>query len=165
MIPGTWDYDLNEPHILAGTLDKLTLRRYKAKPYLSIEDFKTGKDSPYLRQNLQFTAYCLATTQLEFWTGWRGEDGFGERGAEMHQRFSAYARRGTWINLRTVKFMDAGWRGPDDYARFALAVEQLIASWKADIYPLSLSGETCTFCEYRDVCAGVGVPASNHGAP
>lgn len=164
-IAGTWDEDLNEPHILSGTLDKLTLRRWHAKPILAIEDFKTGKEYRYLRQNLQFSAYCYASTRPEFWSGWRGEDGFGERGADMYQRFSTFARRGTWINLRTVKFMDAGWRGPDDYVRFALAVEQIVASMKADIYPLSLSGETCTFCAFRDVCAGVGVPDAKHGAP
>lgn len=133
-IAGTWDYDLGEPHILAGTLDKLTLRRYTGKLILAIEDFKTGKEYKYLRQNLQFTAYCYATTQSQFWTGWRGEDGFGARqGAELFERFAKLPRRGTWINMRTVKFQDAGWRGPDDYARFALAVEQLVASWKADI--------------------------------
>lgn len=165
-IPGTWDEELGEPHILAGTLDKLSLRRFKTKAYLAIEDFKTGKEQRYLRQNLQFTAYALATTQQEFWTGWRGEDGFGAlRGLELFHRFENYARRGTWINLRTVKFMDAGWRGPADYTRFALAVEQLVASWRADIYPLSLSGETCTFCEFREICAGVGVPDTTHGAP
>jgi hypothetical protein len=32
-------------------------------------------------------------------------------------------RRFTWINLRTINFQDGGWRGPPDYARFALAIE------------------------------------------
>lgn len=164
-IPGTWDEDLGEPHVLAGTIDRLAVRHYKQAPVLAVDDYKSGKEYPYLRQNLQFTAYCLATTQQEFWTGWRGEDGFGERGLELFHRFEGVARRGTWINMRTVKFSDAGWRGPDDYTRFALAAEQIVASWKADIYPLSLSGETCQFCEYRDICAGVGVPDNSHGAP
>jgi hypothetical protein len=48
--------------------------------------------------------------------------------------------------MRTIKVQDAGWRGPKDYTRFALAVEQIVASMKAEIYPLSLSGETCQFC-------------------
>jgi hypothetical protein len=126
----------------------------------------TGKEYRNLRQHLQFTAYAYATTQPEFWTGWRGEDGFGdERGLQLHQRFEKAARRGTWINMRNVKVQDAGWRGPDDYQRFALAVEQLVASWKAEIFPLSLSGDTCQFCEYRDICGGVGVPDASHGAP
>lgn len=38
---------------------------------------------------------------------------------------------------------DAGWRGPIDYSRFAIAVEQYAATVKADIFPLTLSGEVC----------------------
>lgn len=164
-IEGTWDYDLCEPHILAGTADQLRAKYYKRRLVLSVDDLKTGKDYTHLRQNLQFTAYCYASTRREFWVGWRGEDGFGDRGEELHQRFKDASRRGTWISLKSRKFMDAGWRGPDDYERFALAVEQVVASIRADIYPLSLSGENCTYCPQRRVCAGVGVPAADHGAP
>ncbi len=165
-IAGTWDEELGEPHVLAGTIDRLATRFHLGHPYIAVDDYKTGKDYRFLRQNLQFTAYCYATTRPEFWVGWRGEDGFGEeRGTELYQRFQHRARRGTWINMRTVKLQDAGWRGPKDYERFALAVEQLLASIKADIYPLSLSGETCQYCPYTDICAGVGVPDAKHGAP
>jgi hypothetical protein len=164
-IEGTWDYDLNEPHILGGTIDRLTVTYFKGVPTLTCGDYKTGKDYPYLRQNLQFSAYLMATTRREFWTGWRGEDGFGDRGEALFERFKTLPRRGSWIALKTKKVMDAGWRGPDDYARFALAAEQVIASMKAEIYPMSLSGENCSFCTYRDICVGVGVPAAEHGAP
>lgn len=164
-IPGTFDEDQGEPHVLAGTIDRLALRRYRGKPYLSIEDYKTGKDYPYLRQNLQFTGYSLASTMPQFWTGWRGEDGFGDQGEQLYARFERYARRGMWINMRRVVQQDAGWRGPKDYARFALAVEQIAASIKADIYPLSLSGSTCQHCEFASVCAGTGVPDTKHGQP
>jgi hypothetical protein len=165
-IPGTWDEESEEPHILAGTIDRLAVRYFKGKPALCVDDYKTGRTYTYLRQNLQFTAYCLATTMKNFWTGWRGEEGFGtERGTELWQRFKPHARRGTWIDMRKAKFVDAGWRGPHDYDRFALAVEQIVASMRADIYPLNLSGETCQHCEFRDICAGVGVPAQEHGAP
>lgn len=164
-IPGTHDEDTGQPHILAGTIDRLALRRYRGKPYLSVEDYKTGKEYKYLRQNLQFTAYCMATTQKEFWTGWNGEDGFGADGPMLFERFHRYARRGMWINMRRVAPQDAGWRGPQDYNRFSLAVEQIVASIKADIYPLSLSGETCQFCDYAPICAGSGVPDAKHGQP
>lgn len=165
-IVGTFDESTGQPHILAGTIDRLALRRLRTKPFVSVEDYKTGKEYKHLRQNLQFTAYCYATTRPEFWTGWNGEDGFGpETGTGLYQRFTSFARRGTWINMRTIKRQDAGWRGPADYARFALAVEQIVASWNADIYPLSISGETCTYCEFAPICAGVGVPDDEHGAP
>jgi hypothetical protein len=164
-IQDTWDELLGEPHILAGSIDRLVARRYKRHLVLGVDDYKSGKEYTYLRQNLQFTAYCYASTTPEFWSGWRGEDGFGERGPEMHQRFSGAARRGTWINLKQLKFQDAGWRGPKDYKRFAVAVNQVAASIQADIYPMTLVGEVCTFCPFRENCCGVGVAEDAHGAP
>ncbi len=164
-IEGTWDYDLEEPHVLAGTIDRLSFKYFKARPVLTCSDLKTGKDYPYLRQNLQFTSYLMATTRKEFWVGWRGEDGFGDRGEKLHERFKGVARRGEWIALKTHKVMDAGWRGPDDYTRFAVAVEQMVASMKAEIYPLNMTGATCSYCPQRNICVGVGVPSDQHGAP
>lgn len=165
-IAGTHDEDTGGPHLLAGTIDRLAIRHYQAKPYVAIDDYKSGKEQQYLRQNLQFTAYAYASTRREFWTGWQGEDGFGKtQGMKLHDQTRDWARRGTWISLKSHKPLDAGWRGPADYARFALAVEQIVASMKADIYPLSLSGETCQFCDYGPICAGVGVPDKDHGRP
>lgn len=165
-IDGTWDDDLGQPHILAGSIDRLVARKYRGYDVLGVDDFKTGKEYAYLRQNLQFTAYCYASTKLEFWVGAGGEDGFGpERGEQLFERFAGKARRGTWINMRKIKFQDAGWRGPIDYKRFALAVNQITASMREDIYPLTLSGDVCTFCSFRDRCGGVGVPDDDHGSP
>lgn len=164
-LPGTWDEALGEPHYLAGSVDRLGARAYRGKKYLAIEDYKSGKEYPHLRFNLQFSGYALASLQREFWTGCRGESGFGERGEELYQRFATLGRRGTWINLRSIKHQDAGWRGPIDYARFTLAVEQMHASITADIFPLSLSGENCRFCAFRGVCGGLGLPDAEHGSP
>jgi hypothetical protein len=164
-IPGTWDYDLDEPHRLAGTVDRLCARKIKRLEYLSIDDFKTGAIPVALRQEVQFSAYAMASTQREFWTGDRGEDGFGERGEEMFARFDGAARRGTWISLKTFKFIDAGWRGPIDYKRFAISVEQIHASIAQEIFPLSISGTRCRYCEFRRGCAGTGVPNDKHGDP
>lgn len=164
-IKGTWDDHLGEPHVLAGTIDILKVKPVKRTLTLSIDDLKSGKDYSYLRQNLQFSAYTYATTQKEFWLGWRGEDGFGPQGEELYHRFLKAPRRASWISLKSNKVMDAGWRGPDDWTRFALGVEQFMASVNADIFPLSLNGENCSYCSFRDICAGVGVPAYDHGAP
>jgi hypothetical protein len=126
----------------------------------------TGKEQKYLRHNLQFTAYCYATTQLDFWTGGDMEDGFGQkRGTELFERFANAGRRGTWINMRLFKFQDAGWRGPIDYQRFALACDQLALAIQSNIFPLTLNGESCTFCSHRDTCGGTGVAQDDHGKP
>jgi len=165
-IEGTWDFELEQPHILAGSIDRLVARRYKRHLILGVDDYKTGAEYTYLRQNLQFSAYCYASTTREFWVGAHGEDGFGEeRGQELFERFAGKSRRGTWINMRKIKLQDAGWRGPIDYQRFALAAQQIYLSMREDIYPLTLSGEVCTFCSFRADCGGVGVPDDDHGAP
>lgn len=165
-IDGTWDDDEGRPHRLGGSIDRLATRHFLRKEAVCIDDYKTGKEYKYLRHNLQFTAYAYASTKLEFWVGNEGEDGFGlERGTQLFDRFQGAGRRGTWINMRTFKFQDAGWRGERDYERFKLAVEQLSASIKADIFPLSISGETCRYCEFRSICGGTGVAGDDEGNP
>jgi hypothetical protein len=165
-IQGTWDEELGEPHRLGGSVDRLAARHVKAKLAVSCEDFKTGQIPPYLRHHLQFTAYCYATTQREFWVGDRGEDGFGiERGEELYQRFRAAGRHGLWISLKNFSYVDAGWRGPIDYDRFAIAITQLHASITADIFPLSISGSRCKYCAFRRSCAGTGIAPDEHGDP
>ena len=47
-------------HTLTGTMDRLAIRKWYNKPYLSIEDFKTGKQPTYLRYHMQGTAYAYA---------------------------------------------------------------------------------------------------------
>lgn len=163
---GSWDYEANAPHYLAGSVDRLAARHYSRALAVCVDDFKTGKEQRYLRHNLQFTAYCYATTQLDFWTGGAMEDGFGlKRGTELFERFANAGRRGTWINMRLFKFQDAGWRGPIDYQRFALACDQLALAIQSNIYPLTLNGESCTFCSHRDTCGTTGVAPDDHGKP
>lgn len=57
-------------HTLSGIIDRLSIRKHYTKPYLSVDDFKTGKQKTYLRHDMQGTAYSYATTLPEFWLGW-----------------------------------------------------------------------------------------------
>jgi hypothetical protein len=165
-VDGTWDDAAGEPHVLFGTLDRLQLETHQGRPVVAVGDYKTGVQPSYLRHHLQFTAYCYATTRPEFWTGWRGEEGFGaEYGATMYKRFAPHARRGTWINLQRFTEADAGFRGDADYARLRTAISQVAASIAADIYPLNLVGEVCQTCSYTAVCGGTGLPDDDSGRP
>jgi hypothetical protein len=156
-----------EQHVFHGTMDRLSLRKLSGTPYLNVEDFKTGKDygtrKGDLRWNAQFSGYSWATTQLKFWTDAWGQ----EEGEELFTRFSVLARRGTWISLKNgVDRQDAGWRGPQDYARFWAAIREYVKAVKADIYPLSLTGDVCFYCAFREgICGGVAVPDEDHGRP
>lgn len=166
-IPGTWDVELQQPHKLAGTIDRLSFQWFKRYPTVRICDLKSGRTKTYLRHSVQFSAYCLATTQESFWTGGGdGEDGFGEeRGKELFGRFKLAYRRADWVSLRDLDVLDAGFRGEKDYARFAVAAGQLQDAIKLNNYPLSLSGEVCMYCSFRDQCAGIGLPDDMHGSP
>jgi hypothetical protein len=145
-------------HTLHGTIDRLALRR-TGRAFLSVEDFKSGRDYYGLRFNQQFSVYSYASLQPEFWAAW-------EDGEALYERFRDLPRRGTWISLRDgVKRSDAGWRGPQDYARLEVALREYVRAVKADIYPLNLSGSVCTYCPYREgLCGGVALPDERHGS-
>jgi hypothetical protein len=166
-LAGTFDAATGLPHQLAGTVDRLALETWRGQPILVIGDYKTGAKPSYLRAHQQFTAYALASTCREFWTGTDGgEDGFGSvDGGELYERFRPLARRGSWIDVSRGTEDDAGWRGQADYARFLVAVTQITESIAADIHPLNLIGDVCVTCEYTSVCAGVGVPGDDVGRP
>jgi hypothetical protein len=56
--------------------------------------------------------------------------------------------------------------GPQDYARGWAAVRGYVKAVKADIYPLSLTGDVCFWCQFREgICGGVAVPDEDYGRP
>lgn len=174
-------------HTVTGTIDRLAVKRYNRKPYLSIDDNKTGKQPTYLRWNMQGSVYAWASTLEEFWTGWPGS-GMGElatfdgetvlnleaalssHGYRLHEgspdhRYPLAARRFRWINLQDIKFADGGWRTERDYARAHLAVDAYIRACEAGIYSVNTTGEVCRYCPFRKTCAGIGLPDEDEGAP
>lgn len=147
-------------HYLKGTIDKLMMRRFNRKPYLSIEDFKTGKQQWNLRYNNQFTVYSFASLQRAFWDPW------DEQAQERFEFYLDWPRRGNWFNVSEVKGHDAGWRGPQDYERMKVALAEYVKANEADVFPLTLTGETCKFCAFRDgTCGGIPVPDESYGKP
>ena len=84
---------------------------------------------------------------------------------ELYERFAPAARRATWVNMRTCKFQDGGYRAKRDYDRFALAISQVAAMVKADIFPLSLTGSACQYCDHRNHCGGMGLADPSEGDP
>ena len=161
-------------HTLHGTLDRLAMRKHQrmTQPYLAIEDFKSGKKGTYLRHRTQWTMYSFASLHPAFWQPFVEAgtlDGILE---PLHKRkFSLFdgdggnylviPRRGKWINLHesTVKLHDVGWRLTQDYRRLTVALREYIRACEAGIYPLSISGDNCTYCPFRDgICGGEPVP-------
>lgn len=178
-------------HTLTGTIDRLAIKKYNTKPYLSIDDNKTGKQPTYLRYNTQGSLYAWASTTPEFWLGW-AESGKGsletfdaETVDRLSETFASHgyalypgsftgnfpgdlplaARRFRWINLQEIKFADGGWRNERDYARAFLAVDAYVRSCENETYSVTTTGEICRYCPFRTTCAGAGLPDEDAGRP
>lgn len=131
-------------HQLSGVIDKLWFR--PGQKMLEAIDFKTGAVVPEkLKFNIQFTAYCYATTRPEFWVDIPGfEDGY--------ERFSTWRRGGWWYHARDAKMFNAGTRDTAEYNRLALAVDEMAKAVDAKIFPLNIQGENCGYCPHVDFC-------------
>lgn len=155
-IHGTYDPDTGKPHYLAGTIDRLALRKYTRRPHVCVDDYKTGRKQPYLKHNLQGTGYSYATTQPEFWTGSEEflTEGFGiERGRQLYERTAQMPRKFYWITIAgSPTFTSGGVRTDRDYARFRHAVQQYAEARRQGIYPLNIDGEICQYCPFNDDC-------------
>ena len=133
-------------HTISGFIDKLWFRPGQKK--VEVIDFKTGAWVPEkLRYNLQFTVYCYATERPEFWKGVKGwEHGYDE--------FLGWKRAGWWYHARKNKMFNAGNRGPADYKRLLLAVEEMYRAIELNVFPLDYSGESCGWCPYAEEVCG-----------
>lgn len=156
---GTLDPETGQPHTISGFIDKLAVRRYSRKPYLSSDDFKTGKTATYLRHHVQGHVYCYATTRPEFWTG------FGaDKAQELYEAYAPLARRFRWVSLSDEKQSDS-WRGEQDWKRLALMVNAVAKAKANNIYLPTLDGSTCNICDHVDHCGDVPLPDDDHGRP
>jgi hypothetical protein len=177
-------------HTLTGTVDRLAVRKWYGTPYLSIEDFKTGKQPYYLRQHIQGTAYSYASTQPEFWSsdiypsfdqatldgierffakmGYRLHDGTKRdwwSGPAKTEVTEVASRRFRWVNMQEIKYKDGGWRGPQDYSRLRLVVDAYVRAQEAGIFSPVLDGVVCQYCPFQRSCGGTGLPLADHGMP
>jgi hypothetical protein len=135
-------------HELTGTIDKLWYRPGQKK--VEVIDFKTGSFVPKkLRYNIQFTAYCYATTRPEFW-----EQVKNTEFSDGYERFINYKRAGWWYHARNNKMFNAGGRGERDYKRLSLAVVEMDNAINANVFPLDYQGENCGWCAYADEICG-----------
>lgn len=143
---------LGRSHEIRGIIDKLFWR--PSVNELQVIDYKTGVSVPKrLRYNLQFTAYLYATTRPEFWSGIPEWEGFWKRAMTAK-------RVGQWYHARNNKMFNAGYRDDTDYKRLLLAVDQMEAAINADVFPLTIEGESCGWCPWIEDC-GTEVESPN----
>lgn len=176
-------------HTFQGQIDRLALRKSNRKPYLSVEDNKTGRQPRSLRWNVQGSAYCYATWLPEFWLGWklappehgvvpfppedveRLEKMFGSHGwslTDEHQvlnNLPMAPRRFRWLNLQEMKDADGGWRSERDFGRLELAVDAYVRANEAGIFMPSMVGDICQYCPWQLTCGGIGIADEEEGKP
>lgn len=161
------EYNFTVPigsHELTGTVDKLALRPLKgAKGFgVLVSDYKTSAKQPtrdYLQHDIQFHAYCYATTQPEFWDNLppvKLADGSEITGPELFVKYIDAPRMGEWVHLRTPRRIDAGVRTDVHYNRLKYAIDQIEASVATGIFVPDISGASCEYCEFRQRC---GLPS------
>lgn len=136
-------------HTLSGFVDRLIIRKKGRVWTLTLDDVKTGKRQYQLRQNLQFTSYAYASTKREFWLPFAG---VGLDPEELWTRYAEMPRHTRWIDLQEFAIRDGGYRVERDYQRLVWACNEMARSVEADIFPLNISGDTCTYCAHRTLC-------------
>lgn len=143
-------------HEVPGFIDKLAIRTLKGgEQVVLVSDYKTGSRVPTLdslRHDLQFTAYCYATTVPEFWDNI-------ENGTEYYESLKNARRVGEWVHLRDPRRVDAGERNEMHYNRLRYAVNAVGESIFMGIFPPTISGESCTYCDFRESC---GLPKKDN---
>ena len=152
----TFDVPIGNGNVLTGTVDKLAIRYMAAldQHVVLISDYKTNAKRPtydWLGDNLQFTAYCYATLQPEFWTGIQNGDA-------LHQRFLKYPRHGEWVQLQGPVRLPTGERNQQHYNRLVYAVDQFSESVAFRIFVPTINGDACRYCEYRPNCGLDPIP-------
>ncbi len=143
-------------HLLSGIIDNLLYD--KSQDILLICDLKTGarpnKDN--LHASLQFTSYDWATRKDEFWTGYPPEiDKYWgvSGGSERLEQFRDTKRLGVWFDLRNAKEYPVGQRTEQDFLRMLRLCDQIELAIERDVYVPTITGDTCKFCAYKDVCS------------
>lgn len=140
-------------HTLTGTIDKLALRQLKMGEWVVlVSDYKTSAKQPtrdYLAHDIQFSAYCYATTQPEFWANIPD-------GEILFDQYKNSRRFGEWAHLRTTKRIDAGVREDYHYRRLQYLIDNMENSIAMGIYNPTVTGSSCEYCEFRKVC---GLPS------
>ena len=141
-------------HDLTGFIDLL----YTNTGYLTlaIQDWKTGRrpntDSLYL--DVQGTCYAWAVSCKEFWVGHDGDDKYPgiENGEELYERFKNVQPDVIWYDLKNNKPYSFGRRTTQDFARLYRLMQMIERAVETDTYIPTISGDSCGFCEYQDIC-------------
>lgn len=121
---------------------------------LRVVDYKTNKKQPYinaLQWNTQFTVYSYAAAQPEFYIGTLDTPPVAD-GERVWYEVEDLQPLPIWYHLETSKEIFAGPRGDDDFMRLHRVVTEIQKAQDRSVYVPNVSGDTCTFCPYKEPC-------------
>lgn len=142
-------------HELEGTVDFVEVKKDgRGRRTLNISDLKTTSRQPTiaeLKLDLQFTVYCFASLQREFWVGNGPDYPPILNGAALFEDLKDVPRRGVWFHLMGSRELDAGERDDDDFMRLYRLVTEIERAWQAKVFVPHI-GDACTFCSHKEHC-------------
>lgn len=152
-------------HLISGIVDHLHTN--SKQDALFLDDLKTGarpnKDN--LHVDIQMTSYLWAARQKEFWVGMESDDPEWPdkypglpNGEELYTKFKDVNHIARWVDLKKMEFINVGPRTEFDYARLYRMAEMIQRAVDTQTYVPSITGEACTFCDFKDLCP-VYIPA------
>jgi CRISPR/Cas system-associated exonuclease Cas4 (RecB family) len=147
--------DFRGGHKISGIVD--IIETFAGSEELRITDLKTGQrpNARNLGFDVQFTAYCYAAQQEQFWLGYEPEiEKYPAlpNGAELYERFKDYTVVGIWSDLKAAKDYPVGPRTEDDYSKLHRCLDEIEKAIKLEVYVPDISGDTCGICSYTDLC-------------
>lgn len=154
-------------HLLSGIVDVVEAKRSgRGARSLRIVDYKTNSKAPtkmQLAMDIQFTAYVYASLQPEFWLGNPEETARSSQdylavpnGSMYMEAFHNVDRRAVWHDLWNNKEIDAGRRDDMDFLRLYRCITEVANAIEKEVYVPNISGDSCTWCDYTDLCSAVG---------
>jgi CRISPR/Cas system-associated exonuclease Cas4 (RecB family) len=151
-------------HMLSGIVDYLEYE--VATGTLYVIDLKSGRrpNKDQLHVDPQFSSYLWAVQQREFWVGNPDEGeryaGF-ENGEELFTKFRDSTHVGIWYDLQNNKEYDVGPRSDQDFARLHHCCDEIEKAILNNVYVPDISGDTCKWCDFKEVCPGYVMPVKN----
>lgn len=152
-------------HMLSGIVDLLEIRNNK----LYVIDFKSGRRPTYdqLYLDVQFSAYCWAVRQKEFWLGNESIDPKYtpvENGEVIWAQLEHMEIVPIWYDLGGNKELNVGHRGDTDFLRLYRCCLEIERAVEKEVFIPNISGSTCVFCPYTEHCHAY-IPKSQSGKP
>lgn len=145
-------------HELTGYIDLLSMEKSgTGHEEMILTDHKTNSRNPStatLALDPQFTVYCYATHQREFWVGGLDPEFPGiPNGDWLWSTIGELAdRRCRWHGVLTARMIDAGPRTTVDFQRLYRVCDEIERAQQLGVAVPTI-GESCLYCDYQSECS------------